>query len=347
MNMSAMTMNRLASAKAVVSSAVKPAVRSVADSKSALRKRCSGGSAPRVSGLPHSVSPMSSAPPTSSAAVVARTSLVSSVMRPHRRFNATSPTIAKPRPPRVSSLPTVSRTTQSSTNGLRLRNPPVMSNPALLKALMAWNTPHQMPSGSPGGPASGPEVNASDSTTAPRTSHTIVKSATRRTTSITLPSCRPPSDSCTTTRSRSEVRRPRKRASRSVEPAMMPKPPAWIRSRMTIWPNGLQCVAVSSTVSPVTQAALVAVKSASIGRVAMPLAAAIGSMRSAVPTAMRTTKRRRSERAGDGADRKRRGGRIVMRCGEGRSTRTVRSPGRRGGRGVTRRSASATSRRRG
>ena len=47
---------------------------------------------------------------------------------------------------------------------------------------------------------------------------------------------------------------------------MMPKPPIWMSSRITTCPNGLQWVAVSTTTRPVTQAALVAVKSASMKR---------------------------------------------------------------------------------
>lgn len=45
--------------------------------------------------------------------------------------------------------------------------------------------------------------------------------------------------------------------------AMMPRPPSWISSRMKAWPSGVKYVAVSTTMSPVTHAALVDVNSAS------------------------------------------------------------------------------------
>ena len=50
---------------------------------------------------------------------------------------------------------------------------------------------------------------------------------------------------------------------KKVEKVMMPSPPIWMSARMTIWPNGLKWVPVSTTVNPVTQVALVAVNSAS------------------------------------------------------------------------------------
>ena len=50
---------------------------------------------------------------------------------------------------------------------------------------------------------------------------------------------------------------------KKVEKVIMPSPPIWMSARMTIWPNGLKWVPVSTTVNPVTQVALVAVNSAS------------------------------------------------------------------------------------
>ena len=70
MNISAITMKSVASAKAPVSSAVNPAVRRVADSKKAFSTRCSPGRAPRVAGFPHSVNAMATDPKTSNASVV-------------------------------------------------------------------------------------------------------------------------------------------------------------------------------------------------------------------------------------------------------------------------------------
>ncbi len=172
--------------------------------------------------------------------MVSRTILVSRAMRAQRRVVTALAMIANPRPPSDRITPMVSRTTQSSTNGPRLRKPPVMSKPALLKAEIEWKMPHQMPIGCHGGPASGPAMKAMDRMIAPATSTTIVKIAMRFRTVVTVPSSRPPSDSWTTRRSRSVVRRPRNNMSRRVEPAMMPKPPIWMSRRITTWPNGLQ-----------------------------------------------------------------------------------------------------------
>ncbi len=59
---------------------------------------------------------------------------------------------------------------------------------------------------------------------------------------------------------------------------------------MTTCPNGVQCVAVSTTVRPVTQAAETAVKSASIQLAPPGPCFDIGSMSSSQPTRLRTTK---------------------------------------------------------
>ena len=140
----------------------------------------------------------------------------------------------------MSSTAMVSSTTQSSMNGVRLRNPPVRSKPALLNAEMEWKMPHQIPSGSPGGPASGPAMNAIERITAPTASMTSEKIAIRLRIVATPPSWMPPIDSWARTRSRSAVRRPKTSSNSSVEPAMIPNPPAWMSSRITTWPNGLQ-----------------------------------------------------------------------------------------------------------
>ena len=46
-----------------------------------------------------------------------------------------------------------------------------------------------------------------------------------------------------------------------------PKPPTWIRTRITACPNTVNWVQVSRTTRPVTQVALVAVNMASITRI--------------------------------------------------------------------------------
>ncbi len=54
---------------------------------------------------------------------------------------------------------------------------------------------------------------------------------------------------------------------------MMPKPPHWMSSRMHAWPGRVKSRGVSSTVRPVTQTALTAVKAASTRAMGRPFAA--------------------------------------------------------------------------
>jgi hypothetical protein len=49
----------------------------------------------------------------------------------------------------------------------------------------------------------------------------------------------------------------------TVVNVMIPRPPTWIRNRIHACPAVVKYVAVSTTIRPVTQTALVAVKSAS------------------------------------------------------------------------------------
>jgi len=160
-----------------------------------------------------------------------------------------------------------------------------MSKPALLNADTEWNTPHQMPWR--GLVATPVARNAMASTTAPTTSAPSANSATLRTTPSTPPRRSSPVVCWTAMRSaRPTRRRPPRSRSRSVEPAMIPKPPAWTSNRMTICPNALQCWDVTTTVRPVTHTADVAVNSASSGEVRERSWLEMGSISNAVPMAM-------------------------------------------------------------
>ena len=68
--------------------------------------------------------------------------------------------------------------------------------------------------------------------------------------------------------------------------ATRPSPPSWISSRMTILPKSVQCPAVVTVTSPVTQTEVVAVNSAVKKPVSLPGTVANGSSNSAVPTAI-------------------------------------------------------------
>ena len=80
---------------------------------------------------------------------------------------------------------------------------------------------------------------------------------------------------------------------RSISPdmiVMMPRPPIWIRIKITICPNTLHVDTVGSVTSPVTHVAVVAVKSASRYATDSPLAELIGSDRSRLPSKTVTRK---------------------------------------------------------
>ena len=68
-----------------------------------------------------------------------------------------------------------------------------------------------------------------------------------------------------------------------VENVIIPSPPAWIRQSITNLPKGVKKLPVSFTVRPVTQVALVAVKTLSTN-VALPApVVAIGKLKSNAP----------------------------------------------------------------
>ena len=79
---------------------------------------------------------------------------------------------------------------------------------------------------------------------------------------ITPCSLSSPKDSASVMRLRREMRLRVARNS-SVAAVIKPSPPSWMSTRMTICPNSVKCVPVSTTTRPVTQEADVAVNSAS------------------------------------------------------------------------------------
>ena len=75
----------------------------------------------------------------------------------------------------------------------------------------------------------------------------------------------------------------RRMMARKIPMLMKPSPPSWIMIRIITWPNRLHWVQVSTTTSPVTQVALVAVNRQFKNGSDCPSRLAIGSMRSSVP----------------------------------------------------------------
>lgn len=165
-------------------------------------------------------------------------------------------------------------------------------------------------------------------TTAPTSSITSVKRASRRSSRSTPPGPGSPRLIPQARRSRNVGRSPR-RASSKVALVAKPNPPSWISKRMTAWPNPLHSVAVSRTTNPVTQTADVAVNNASTNRARSPSAEAKGRLSRRVPLRMSTAKPRTKRSA---MGRGRRGARGFGKRTASRAAiarRTTRSPGRR------------------
>ncbi len=106
-----------------------------------------------------------------------------------------------------------------------------------------------------------------------------------------------PSASCMSRRSCRLIRRPSARNMRA-DVDMIPRPPIWMRSMMTIWPKGEKYVAVSTTIRPVTQTADVAVKKASTRERSLPGWTAMGSESRIVPNRISAAKPETSTWAG-------------------------------------------------
>ena len=81
----------------------------------------------------------------------------------------------------------------------------------------------------------------------------------------------------------------RGRTSRKVLKVMIPRPPNWISSRMTVCPSSVYC-AVSTVARPVTHTAEVAVNSASMSRRRPSPFQQKGSQRISAPTRMTPVK---------------------------------------------------------
>ena len=73
---------------------------------------------------------------------------------------------------------------------------------------------------------------------------------------------------------------------KSVAMVIKPRPPIWMSTSITAWPKNVQYVPVSTTTSPVTQLALVAVKSAGTKPVTVPDFDEMGSISNSVPSSI-------------------------------------------------------------
>ena len=157
--------------------------------------------------------------------------------------------------------------------------PPMTSKPALQKAETEWNTAIHIPA------APKDLQNAGSMTSAPRSS---VRNATLKTKPVIL--TMPPiwwalMLSWSMLRCSSEILLP-ERVARNAATDTTPRPPIWIRIKITVCPNTDQCIAVSRMTSPVTQTAEVEVNSASSGAVQIRCFELTGSISSSVPIRM-------------------------------------------------------------
>ena len=163
----------------------------------------------------------------------------------------------------------------------------MMSKPALQKAVTEWKIPNQSPSQRP---RSG--MKRMHSKSAPTPSKKSVPQPIVEVISVMRPKPFELIEAAMTPRSCMLMRRFTS-FEKSVAMVMKPRPPIWISTSTTNWPKKDQCVPVSTMTRPVTQLALVAVKSEGMKPVASPPAEDTGSISSSVP-AMTTRKKPRA-----------------------------------------------------
>ena len=121
--------------------------------------------------------------------------------------------------------------------------------------------------------------------------------ATRKSTERTSPKFRVWVSDCATSCPRSPIDLRTKRA-RRVARVMMPNPPSWMSARMTPCPKGVQNVAVSTVMSPVTHTAETAVNRAGIRVSAASGAWEAGSISSPAPRRITARNARGTDRTG-------------------------------------------------
>ena len=198
-------------------------------------------------------------------------------------------------PPAMTASPMVVSTQKSVTNPMRLSLK--RAKPALLKLDTAWNRPRNPARARLTSPST---QNRHVSTIVATDSNSRLNPATPMSTRRIWPESMVLVSVWANSRRRSPRRRDNASAT-SDESVMIPKPPIWMSTNRTTCPNALQCVAVSTTMSPVTHTAEVAVNSASPGLVICPDVVEIGSMSSTVPTPMAAAKASTTTREGERA----------------------------------------------
>ncbi len=107
----------------------------------------------------------------------------------------------------------------------------------------------------------------------------------------------PPTTLCITFSSLRLSRRP-KISAKAVEIVMIPNAPIWMRIKITICPKSVKWLPMSTTLSPVTQVALVAVNRESMKEVFWPETEAVGIIKSTAPNTITSAKLSIKERDG-------------------------------------------------
>ena len=152
------------------------------------------------------------------------------------------------------------------------------SKPALQNAEIEWNSEYQIPLATPKS-----LQNTGKSSAAPISSIITVVFMMKLVYRTMPPTCGAETDSCMVLLCHSPIFMPDARITASPI-VITPIPPIWISVIITPWPNSDQYVAVSFTISPVTQVADVAVNSASAKGVIVCLLEDMGSISRNVPS---------------------------------------------------------------
>ena len=168
--------------------------------------------------------------------------------------------------------------------GIRDVPPPSRSNPALQKEDTAWNNDIHSPCSKPYR-----GQNHNDISTAPVPSQAAVTSRARRVSRTTPPICSAPTESISTERRCSPMRRCSSSATR-MDTVIKLNPPIWMSTTSTACPNKVNWVMVSYSVSPVTQDAEADVNSASKKGRHCPSRDEMGSISSSAPARIRQAK---------------------------------------------------------
>ena len=258
---------------------LKPAALVVIDWKVAFISFTGTDIGPRVCSFPYSNAKTTATPRSHSAPLDTSTILLSRLKREKRRTRARSAMTAKLSPPRTISTAITPSTSGSPANAPRLEESRTVVNPALLNPLTDWKIPCQAASAQPHSKTC---RNRTARTIPPTNWNARAVTIRLRISRSTPPICAAPTDSWKASRCGNVIRCPT-RIKMNPARVIHPSPPTRMSAQITACPAKLQYTGVSTTTSPVTVTADVAVKSASMKGVHSPVVLANGKRSSAAP----------------------------------------------------------------